>query len=225
MPVSTSLTGLSRTISSRAWVASATEPLRPTSWAFWSWTILFSGSFFRASLKCSRASPALPRLMRDLGVDDVGDRGLLPSRPDLGDNRRGFVEPVLIQFEARELDQRFGAVGPIRDPAKQLAGLVQVLEFFGLDLGTQDHELDAVGLVAEERFEDLIGFLGLLVLDLQGGLQTSKFGASRILRTRLRRSSLASGFFPVSWRIRMASCSAASPPLPWARNGWSRAMA
>ena len=125
----------------------------------------------------------------DLGVEDVGGRGLLPASPDLVDDGRGLVEPVLLQLEAGELDHGIGAVGPLGDASQELACLVRVLEALGLDLGPQDHDLDVVGLVAQERLEDVIGLLGLAVPDQEGRIESGQLGAPRIASSALLRGA------------------------------------
>ena len=122
MPGSSSLTGLSRTMASSVFVASATDPVWPSSWAFQYCTILLFGSFLSAASKCLMRRGGMSALELELSRQHVARRGFLPASADLGDHGLGGVELVSLELEPGKLDERcraFGAIGDALQAARE----------------------------------------------------------------------------------------------------------
>ena len=130
--------------------ASATEPVRLSSWAFQNWTILLSGSFFRAGVEVLDGRGDVAPLERELAVEEVGGGGFLPPRLDLGDRGGRGLEVVLLQLELGELDQGRGVVGPVGEVARSSRASLDVLSRSARIWARISVRLDVVGVVGQE---------------------------------------------------------------------------
>ncbi len=196
VPSSTSLTGRSRTISSRARAASFDRAGPAVELGLPVLDDLVVRVLAKRRVEVRDGLGRLAATQGYLGLEDVDTGRVLPAGADPGDDRRGVVDPVGVELERGELDQRGRAVGPPGDRLEDLAGAVGRLEVVRLDLGAQHGEPGVLGLLAEEPLECGVGVGGLAVLDQQRRLEPGELDAARVGGARLLQQSAGLGPAP-----------------------------
>ena len=202
--------------SSKALAASATEPVRLSSWAFQNWTILLFGSFFRAASKCCERAGMLPRLSASWASSRSPAAASFQRAADLGDRGGDRLVVVLLEVEQGELDQGGRVVAPVGDGRPGACGPPSGrFERVGEELGPhQDRGRRCRGPRRGTRPGP--GRPPRPCSSLASSAASSPTSSSlRGTGSRASSRSLrASSVLPCSSEVRTARCSAAGPPLP-----------